>query len=63
MITDCFGAGEWDLSGTEELFVQGVFALVKMLIPIAILVYTWTACRTDRSHQRTKLLGLEKTQE
>ena len=40
MITDCFGFRQWDLSGTEEFFVQGVFVLVKMLIPIAIGVYT-----------------------
>lgn len=63
MITDCFGARQWDLSGTEELFVQGVFLLVKILIPIAIWVYTWKVCQTDRAHHRTSVLGLEETQE
>jgi len=64
MITDCFGAGQarqWDISGTETLFVQGVFALVKMLIPVAISVYTWKVCRTERAHLRTSMLGLEAT--
>ena len=64
MITeDCFGSGQWDLSGTEELFVQGVFLLVKILIPIAISVYTWKVCQTDRDHRRTSLLGLDETRE
>lgn len=62
MITDCFGAQQLDLSGTEALFVKGVFALLQMLIPIAFAVYVWTVCRMDRSHYRTSLLGLEETQ-
>lgn len=62
MITDCFGAQRGDLSGTETIFVQGVFVLVKILIPVAIWVYTWNICRSDRAHHRTSLLGLEETQ-
>lgn len=61
MITDCGGMRLWDLADTEALFVQGVFALSKMLIPIAIGVYTWTVCRTERAHARTSTLGLEET--
>lgn len=60
MITDCFGARQWDLSGTETIFVQGVFALVKILVPIALSVHTWKVCRTEPTHQRTSMLGLEK---
>lgn len=61
MITDCFGTRQWDLSDTEAIFVQGVFELVKMLIPIAISVYTWKVCESGRPHQRTTMLGLENT--
>jgi len=60
MITDCFGIQQWDLSDTETIFVQGVFALFKILIPVAIWVYTWTVCRTERAHPRTSMLGLEE---
>jgi len=60
MITDCFGIQQWDLSDTETIFVQGVFALFKILIPVAIWVYTWTVCRTERAHLRTSMLGLEE---
>jgi len=64
MITEgCFGSSQWDLSGTEEFFVQGVFLLMKILIPIAICVYTWKVCKTDRDHHRTSLLGLDETRE
>ena len=63
MITDCFGARQWDLSGTEELFVQGVFVLVKILIAVAIGVYTWQVCKTDRDHRRNSLLGLDEMRE
>ena len=61
MITDCFGARQWDLALTEAIFVQGVFALVKILIPVAISVYTLKVCQTGRAHQRTSLLGLKET--
>jgi hypothetical protein len=62
MITDCFGARQLDLSDTETIFAQGVFGLVKILIPVAIWVYSWKVCRGDRAHYRTSLLGLEETQ-
>lgn len=61
MITDCFGARQWDLSDAEMIFVQGVFALLKILIPVALSVYTWKVRQTDRAHHRTSLLGLEET--
>ena len=61
MITDCFGVRQWDLSDAETIFVQGVFALLKILIPVAIWVYTWKVCRTERAHLRTSMLGLEAT--
>jgi hypothetical protein len=63
MISECVGARQWDLSGTEELFVQGVVLLVKILIPMAISVYTWKVCQTDRDHRRTTVLGLDETRE
>ena len=63
MITDCFGAQQLDLSDTEAIFVQGVFVLVRILIPVAICVYTWNVCRRDRAHDRTSILKLEETQE
>ena len=63
MTTDCVGAEQWDLSNTETIFVHGVFALLKMLLAVAIWVYTWKVCQTDRDHQRTSVLGLEETQE
>lgn len=63
MITDCVGGQQWDLSDTETIFVQGVFALLKLLIPIAIWVYTWKVCQNGRAHHRASLLGLDKTQE
>ena len=63
MITDCFGVQQLDLSDTEAIFVQGVFVLVRILIPVAICVYTWNVCRRDRAHDRTSLLKLEETQE
>ena len=59
MITDCFGAQQWDLSGTETIFVQRVFVLLKLLIPVAISVYTWKVCRTERDHRRPSMLGLD----
>ena len=58
MIVD---TSQWDLSDTETIFVQGVFALLKILIPVAISVYTWKLCRTERAHPRTSMLGLEET--
>ena len=61
MITDCFGVRQWDLSGTETLFVQGVFALVKLLVPVALSVHTWKVHQSGRAHHRRSLLGLEKT--
>jgi hypothetical protein len=63
MITDCFGLRQWDLSNTEAFFVQGVFTLVEMLIPVAISVYTWKVCHSDRSHNRPRMLGLDQTPE
>ena len=60
MITDCVGLQQWDLSDTETLFVQCVFALLKILIPVAIWVFTWKVCQTGRAHQRTSMLGLEE---
>src|ERR1044071_803015 len=59
MITDCFHNQQWDLSDTETIFVQGVFALLKILIPVVIWVYTWKVCRIDRGHHRASLLGLD----
>jgi hypothetical protein len=61
MISDCAGLRQWDLSDTEAIFVQGVFALLKILIPVAIWVYTWKVCRPERAHPRTSMLGLEET--
>ena len=61
MISDCAGFQQWDLSDTETIFVQGVLALLKILIPVAIWVYTWKVCRTERAHPRTSMLGLEET--
>ena len=61
MISDCFGTQQWDLSDTETIFVKGVFALLKILIPIAIWVYTWKVCQSGRAHQRATILGLENT--
>lgn len=60
MITDCFGAQQWDLADTETIFVHGVIVLVQILIPVAISVYTWKACRTELSHERPSMLGLEQ---
>jgi len=63
MITDCVGAQQWDLSNTETIFVHGVFALLKILTPVVIAVYTWKVCHPDRDHQRDSQLGLEVTKE
>ena len=63
MITDCFGIQQWDLADTEVISVEGVFALLKLLTPFAIWVYTWKVSRTDRAHYRTSVLGLEESQE
>ena len=61
MITDCAGFGQWDLSDTETIFVQGVFVLLKMVwIHVAISVFTWKISRTGRAHQRASILGLEE---
>ena len=59
MITNCFG-GNADLSDTEAFFVQGVFALIKVLIPVAICVYTLKVSKAERPHQRASVLGLEE---
>jgi hypothetical protein len=63
MIAECTGLQQWDISDTETIFVLGVFALLKILIPIAIFVYTWKVCRTERAHHRASLLGLKETRE
>lgn len=63
MITNCAGLGQWDISFTETIFVKNVFVLLKILIPVAICVYTWKVCQTDRDHHRTSTLGLEETHE
>ena len=63
MITDCFGFGQWDISDTETIFVRGVFALLHLLIPVAISVFTWKVSETDRAHHRRSLLGLEEAKE
>jgi hypothetical protein len=60
MITDCFGAQQWDLSDTETIFVQGVIVLVQILIPVAVSVYTWKVCRTEAPHERPNMLGLQQ---
>jgi hypothetical protein len=59
MITDCVGGQQWDLSNTETIFVQGV-VLLKILITVAISVFTWKVCQTGRAHQRISMLGLEE---
>lgn len=59
MISDYVGAQQWDLSGTETIFVQGVFALLKLLIPVALWVCSRNVRRTERDHQRPSMLGLE----
>jgi hypothetical protein len=59
MITDCAGTRQWNLAETEGIFVFGLFAFVKILIPVALSVYTWKIGRTERAHTRTSLLGLE----
>lgn len=61
MITDCFGVRQWDLSYAETIFVQGVFALLKILISVAIWVYTWKVCKTEPAHHRPSMFGLEET--
>ncbi len=63
MISDCFGLQQWDLSATEAIFVQGVFALLKILIPVGIFVYTWKVCQSEQSHHRTTLFKLEEPRE
>ena len=63
MIIDCFGIGQWDLSDAETIFVQGVSTLLKIMIPVAITVYTLTVCKADPSHHRNSMLGLERMQE
>jgi len=60
MITDCFGIRQWDLSDTEAIFLEGVFALLKILILVATLAYTWKVRRIEPGHQRTSVLGLEE---
>ena len=59
MITDCVGGGQWDLADTETIFVQGVFAVLKILIAVAVWVYTWKVCQRERTHRRSSVLGLE----
>jgi hypothetical protein len=62
MITDCFGIRQWNMDGTEELFVQGVCLLTRtLLIPVAIFVFTWKFSQTGRAHERASLLGLNET--
>ena len=62
MITDCLGFRQWDMSGTETLFVQGVYLLTKtILIPVAIFVFTLKVSQTGRAHERTSLLRLDET--
>src|SRR5688572_24115380 len=61
MITDCVGAQQWDPSGTEAFFVQGVSTLIKLLTVIAGGVYIWKLCQTEQPHRRTSVLGLEQT--
>jgi len=63
MITDCVGGQQWSLEETELIFVRNVFALLKVLIPVAILVYTWKVRRTGQAHQRASMLGLDATRE
>ena len=63
MITECGGMSYWDLSETETVFVRNVLVLLKILIPIAISVYTWKVRQTDPAHHRTSALGLEETHE
>ena len=58
MITDCVGGQQWDLADTETIFVQGLCALLKILITIGIWVYTWKVCETGRTHLRPTVLGL-----
>jgi len=59
MITDCAGLQQWDLVDTETIFAHGVFALLKILIPVVLWVYSRNARRTERGHQRRSVLGLE----
>ena len=60
MITDCFGARQWDLSDTEAIFVRGILVLLKVVwIHVAVSVFTWKISRPGRAHQRASILGLE----
>ena len=60
MVTECFGGGfRWGFDGTEELFVQGVYMLAKMILtPVALFVFTWKFSQTGRAHERASVLGL-----
>ena len=61
MITDCGGGQQWDLADTETIFVQHLLELLKILIAVAVWVYTWKALQPERSHLRSTMLGLENS--
>jgi len=61
MVTNCFGSPLDFSDDIEAFFVQGVFALVKVLIPVAISVYGLKISEAERPHQRRSVLGLEES--
>lgn len=63
MITDCFvgPAAVWDISETEPVFVENVFALLKLHVPVAMSVFMWEIRKPGRPHHRPSMLLLEET--
>jgi hypothetical protein len=63
MITDCFGAKEWDISDFEAVFLEAGFSFLKIIIPGAICLVMWRIFITNRRESRAGILtlGLDET--
>jgi hypothetical protein len=48
MVTDCFGAREWDLSDAEAVFLQGSLSLLKVIIPLTVFFLLWRIYVTNK---------------
>jgi hypothetical protein len=58
MITDCFGAQQWDFSDTETIFVQRVFVLLKSVALIEAIIGPVCSDWTRRKSKLSRLLNL-----
>lgn len=60
MVTDCMRTRRWDFSDSEEVFLQGGFSLLEIILPLAICFLLWrhyVMCKAGE-HRSLSILAL-----